>query len=515
MKTLITILLLPLQIFAQNITGLWIGFIHTTDKDIPYELAISENNGKLTGYTHTTFTVNGVSEIGVKAVTVKNENGSVLVEDENLVYNDFSEAPAKGVRQSDFLTLIIEDTAVMLNGTFKTTKTKIYRSITGSIQLRKTDVGKPTKIIPKLNELNLSGSLSFLQPKAKDKQEIVTVSNTEEKLSPVAAIKKDDSTSITKAPVSVPVVQPPLATQSKPEITASQKSNDTVITQMPVAIKKVQQLPSTPKEQVAIQSLPVTQSKPRIIVAEKLKDTVISQVPVAIKKPQQLPSTPTQQVAIQSSPVTQSKPKIITVVKPKENATDSFLVTKTKSQPIAVKEQEKPVAAILNPPVIKKEEPAEKQTAKIPAIIITPPQVKSLPVATPIVSAAEVSKRKTENIQSVFFKSDSLVLTLYDNGEVDGDIVSVLLNGKVILANQALSTNAITKTIYITPDLGDSLQLVMYAENLGSIPPNTGLLILQDGKDRYEIRFAGDFQKNSAVLLRRKKINQASDILTK
>jgi hypothetical protein len=31
------------------------------------------------------------------------------------------------------------------------------------------------------------------------------------------------------------------------------------------------------------------------------------------------------------------------------------------------------------------------------------------------------------------------------------------------------------------------------------------LLILQDGDDRYEIRFAGDLQKNSAIILKRKK----------
>jgi hypothetical protein len=71
------------------------------------------------------------------------------------------------------------------------------------------------------------------------------------------------------------------------------------------------------------------------------------------------------------------------------------------------------------------------------------------------------------------------------------------------MSRQGLTANAITKTIYLTPDLGDSLQLIMYAENLGSIPPNTGLLILQDGDDRYEIRFAGDLKKNSAIILRR------------
>jgi len=126
-------------------------------------------------------------------------------------------------------------------------------------------------------------------------------------------------------------------------------------------------------------------------------------------------------------------------------------------------------------------------------------------VLAPVISSEELAKRKTETIRTVNFKSDSLTLTLYDNGIVDGVIVSVILNGKNIMPKQGLSTKAITKTIYITPDLGDSLQLIMYAENLGSIPPNTGLLIIHDGDDMYQIRFAGDLQKKSAIILRRKK----------
>lgn len=97
------------------------------------------------------------------------------------------------------------------------------------------------------------------------------------------------------------------------------------------------------------------------------------------------------------------------------------------------------------------------------------------------------------------------MLSLYDNGTIDGDTVSVVLNGKVIIAKKGLTANAIRTAVYITPDLGDSLQLVMYAENLGSIPPNTGLLVIQDGDQRNEIRFAGDMQKSSAVILRRKR----------
>ncbi len=419
MKTLVIIFLFPIQLFAQDITGLWTGFIHTTEKDLAYELAISETDGKLSGYSHTTFTVNGTSEIGIKAVTIKNKNGNVSIEDEALLYNDFSEAPAKGVRQFDFLKLVVEDTVMMLNGTFKTNKTKVYRSVNGSIKLRKTDTSKKTKIIPRLNDLNLLNTLSFLQPKVKENEDIVTVLPVQEKTNSVQ----------------------PMARRIDSVILANV-------------------LPSSPKpkaKQSALQLPPVIPEKPQVIVAAKPKQIAVAQAPIIIKKPTPFP---------------------------------------------AVKEKAKPVV-VVSKPVQEKKEPAvvTVKPASIPVTQLPQPQIKT---TSTIVSAAEITKRKTETIQSINFKSDSLLITLYDNGEVDGDTVSVVLNGRVILANQGLTTNAITKTIYITPDIGDSLQLVMYAENLGSIPPNTGLLILQDGNDRYEIRFAGDYQKNSAVILKRR-----------
>ncbi|MEI9935481.1 MAG: hypothetical protein WDM71_11675 [Ferruginibacter sp.] len=118
--------------------------------------------------------------------------------------------------------------------------------------------------------------------------------------------------------------------------------------------------------------------------------------------------------------------------------------------------------------------------------------------------AAEVAERKTSAIQTVFFKSDSLSLTLYDNGEVDGDTVSILLGGKIIFSKQGLSEKPVTKTIY-TKDIPDSTTLIWYAENLGSIPPNTGLLILYDGETRHEIFFSADLHTNASLILSRKK----------
>ena len=129
--------------------------------------------------------------------------------------------------------------------------------------------------------------------------------------------------------------------------------------------------------------------------------------------------------------------------------------------------------------------------------------VKPVKEKETILKSTEVVKRETEVIRTVLFKSDSLVISLYDNGEIDGDTVSLVLNGNIILSKQGLTDKAIRKTIAAS-EIGDSAKLVLYAENLGRIPPNSGLLILQDGNERYQVRFSGDLQKNSAVILRRR-----------
>jgi hypothetical protein len=51
----------------------------------------------------------------------------------------------------------------------------------------------------------------------------------------------------------------------------------------------------------------------------------------------------------------------------------------------------------------------------------------------------------------------------------------------------------------------DSVQLVLFAENLGTIPPNTGLLTVRDGDEIYQVRFSADLQKNASITFRRKK----------
>lgn len=234
-----------------------------------------------------------------------------------------------------------------------------------------------------------------------------------------------------------------------------------------------------------------------------------------------------QQPDVTIKPTTTPTVKEPVIIKPEAPKPVETVVTK----PVVVKPVEPPVVKTSTPKtkepeIVKNTAPVKKQPTVItkpeppkPTVVVakpdppkvTPPVIVEKPVvvkkADPPVdptAAKDANKRKVENIQALYFKSDSLELTLYDNGEVDGDTVSVIMNGRVIMPKVGLSTKAIKKTID-TKEAGDSIQIIMYAESLGSLPPNTGLLIVNDGPDRYEIRFSGDMQKSSAIVFRRKK----------
>lgn len=157
---------------------------------------------------------------------------------------------------------------------------------------------------------------------------------------------------------------------------------------------------------------------------------------------------------------------------------------------------------IVSSPVANKPTQETKPNSS-PVSVNTAPVVNT-PVASRNPVAAEfVHERTAAAPQVVNFRSDSLSLALYDNGEIDGDTVSVLLNDDIILSRQGLKASAIKKTIQIPADK-DEIKLVLYAENLGRYPPNTGLLVVHDGDDVYQLRFTADLQQNAVIVFKRK-----------
>jgi hypothetical protein len=125
-----------------------------------------------------------------------------------------------------------------------------------------------------------------------------------------------------------------------------------------------------------------------------------------------------------------------------------------------------------------------------PAIIIPPPLI--------LITRENALASKIET------EPGEIKINLYDNGEIDGDTVSIYHNNKIIKSHMGLSEKPVSFTIEVNPDQPHH-ELIMVAENLGSIPPNTSVMVINTPGHRYEVFISSSKQKNAKVVLDLKK----------
>ena len=89
-------------------------------------------------------------------------------------------------------------------------------------------------------------------------------------------------------------------------------------------------------------------------------------------------------------------------------------------------------------------------------------------------------------------------MDLYDNGEIDGDSISLFYNSKLLFSHKRLTEKPIHIALEASSDSTMS-ELTMYAENLGKFPPNTALMVVMDGDKRFEVRIASDLKKSGTI----------------
>ncbi|MEO6253093.1 MAG: N-acetylmuramoyl-L-alanine amidase, partial [Ferruginibacter sp.] len=106
-------------------------------------------------------------------------------------------------------------------------------------------------------------------------------------------------------------------------------------------------------------------------------------------------------------------------------------------------------------------------------------------------------KRLIKDTKIIQVKSNKIKVDLYDDGDIDNDIVSVYFNRNLVVDKRSLTAGAHSFTLNVEPN--SSNELVLYADNLGSIPPNTALMVITDGTTRHEIRLSADLKNNASV----------------
>jgi hypothetical protein len=115
------------------------------------------------------------------------------------------------------------------------------------------------------------------------------------------------------------------------------------------------------------------------------------------------------------------------------------------------------------------------------------------------------SFRETDpkKVTEIVVNNPDLQIQLIDYMKVDYDTVSVYLNRNILAKNVGISKRPALINFKLDPRI-ELHELLLYAENLGKVPPNTSELILVDGESRHRIMIVSDKQKTAAVYLRYK-----------
>ena len=154
----------------------------------------------------TVFSIDGVDNMGIKSVIFKKKKGNITIEDDDLIYNNYTTSP-KRVKLFGTLSLTEMDTGAFLDGTFYTRQIDLRSPddnlYTGTIHLKRLDNSARTKLTSQLDKMNLLSSLSFSEPKTKPSSKTAIVEapppvvvKSEDPVKPAVTI--DSSTALVK-----------------------------------------------------------------------------------------------------------------------------------------------------------------------------------------------------------------------------------------------------------------------------------------------------------------------------
>jgi hypothetical protein len=137
--------------------------------------------------------------------------------------------------------------------------------------------------------------------------------------------------------------------------------------------------------------------------------------------------------------------------------------------------------------------PQRDETVKVP-------EVTERPRSKPEV----ILKRSNELVKTIYTSAKEVRIDLYDNGEIDGDTISVFHNNALIVSKKGLTHKPISLNIKLN-EATPVHEFVLVAENEGSIRPNTSSMIVTAEGNRHEpIIVSTDEKKNATIIIKYK-----------
>ncbi|NOT51466.1 MAG: hypothetical protein HOP10_09340 [Chitinophagaceae bacterium] len=154
-----------------------------------------------------------------------------------------------------------------------------------------------------------------------------------------------------------------------------------------------------------------------------------------------------------------------------------------------------------------------------PAVVVTPPEEKIIEkpvdqkiiekpvVDTPVAASPEdvilqmQTNRKNDTLSVVSVTEKELMIRVIDNALTDGDTISILQNRKLIAHKIPVARIPFLIKLELSKE-NPQHELILVAHNLGSIPPNTALLLISSGDKEYRLAAFADLKKNAVIVFR-------------
>jgi hypothetical protein len=171
---------------------------------------------------------------------------------------------------------------------------------------------------------------------------------------------------------------------------------------------------------------------------------------------------------------------------------------------IAFKETPQQDVVIQRP---KKELPKAPSTGMTSIPMPSEKQTEEKPIVTkPLTIEEKFVTRESRHVMDIPLHGDSIELRFYDNAEIDGDSISLFINQKLVFQHIFLKAKPYVVKLAVN-DLNETNELVMVAENLGRIPPNTSYMVAIVEDKRYEANLQSTEQISAMIKLIKPKTN--------
>ena len=139
-------------------------------------------------------------------------------------------------------------------------------------------------------------------------------------------------------------------------------------------------------------------------------------------------------------------------------------------------------------------------SASVPTVFKEKREPRSQSVQPTIIIPVE---KRTNEVQGKFeVAAEMAKIELYDNGEVDNDTISLYLNGNLLADRQRLSNVPLHYNVKLQG--GKENKILLFAHNLGSIPPNTAFMLVTVGGKEFRVNLSSSLQKNAVLVFKRK-----------